>query len=90
MDERVTPVEAQQRHDTARQPALRTGSCARRNLDFVDQIGIAAQARGNEILVSSVLRELVQSAGDLRFGAARDLELKGISDTQRVFELVWD
>jgi eukaryotic-like serine/threonine-protein kinase len=48
---------------------------------------VAAQARGGEILVSSAVRELTD--GDARFGAGRDVELKGISATRRVFRVLW-
>jgi class 3 adenylate cyclase len=50
---------------------------------------IAAQARSGEILASALLRELTQSSGDLRFGAERMLELKGIAGPQRVCEVEW-
>ncbi len=50
---------------------------------------IAAQAQGSEILVSALLKGLVESAGDVRFGAARELDLKGISERQTVFKLDW-
>jgi predicted ATPase/class 3 adenylate cyclase len=50
---------------------------------------IAAQAKGGEILVSSLLKELTQSVGDLRFGKAREVALKGISERQRVFSVEW-
>jgi class 3 adenylate cyclase len=46
---------------------------------------IAAQAQGGEILVSSLLKELTESGGDLRFGEGRVVELKGIAEPQRVF-----
>jgi class 3 adenylate cyclase len=50
---------------------------------------IAAQAQGGEILASALLRELTQSSGDLRFGADRVIELKGIAEPQRVYEVEW-
>jgi class 3 adenylate cyclase len=50
---------------------------------------IAAQARGGEILTSSLLKELTESVGDLRFGKAREVELKGISERQRLFAVEW-
>ena len=50
---------------------------------------IAAQAQGGEILVSSLLKELTESTGDLRFGEAREVKLKGISETQRLFTVEW-
>ena len=51
---------------------------------------IADQARGGEILVSSLLKELTQTAGDIRFGESREVELKGISERQRVFRVEWE
>jgi class 3 adenylate cyclase len=50
---------------------------------------IAAQAKGSEILVSSLLKELTESVGDLRFGKGREVELKGISERQRLFTVEW-
>ncbi len=51
---------------------------------------IAAQAQGGEILVSALAKGLVESAGDMRFGAVQEVELKGISERQRVFAVEWD
>jgi class 3 adenylate cyclase len=48
---------------------------------------IADQASGGEILVSSVLKELTESGGDLEFGEPRELELKGLSGIHRVYPL---
>jgi class 3 adenylate cyclase len=50
---------------------------------------IAARARGDEILVSSLLRELVSSAGEFEFGEERELELKGLTGQYRVFDVSW-
>src|SRR5262249_3306052 len=50
---------------------------------------ITSVALGGEILVSSVLRELVESGGDLHFGEGREVVLKGISGVRRVFEVHW-
>jgi class 3 adenylate cyclase len=50
---------------------------------------IASQARGGEILASSLLKELTQSVGDLRFGEGREVALKGFTDTHRVFPVEW-
>jgi len=50
---------------------------------------IAAQARGGQILVSSLLKALVDSAGDLAFDEGRDVELKGLSGTHRMHEVLW-
>jgi len=52
---------------------------------------IAAQAMGGEILVSEELREAAASGdGDgLRFDDGRDLELKGLAGSHRVFRAEW-
>ncbi|MEX2159951.1 MAG: AAA family ATPase [Dehalococcoidia bacterium] len=50
---------------------------------------IADQARGGEILVSSLLRELTNSAGEFQFDDGRSVDLKGLSSTQRVFRVAW-
>ena len=50
---------------------------------------IADQARSDEILVSSLLKELVQTSADLRFGEAREIELKGLSGKHLVFAAEW-
>jgi class 3 adenylate cyclase len=51
---------------------------------------IAAQASAGEILVSSLLKELTESTGDLCFDAGRQVELKGITGGQRVFAVEWE
>ena len=38
---------------------------------------IAGQAQGGEILVSSLLKEFTESAGDIPFGEGREVELEG-------------
>jgi class 3 adenylate cyclase len=50
---------------------------------------IAAQAKGGEILVSALLKELTESGGDLRFGEERSVALKGISVPHKVFAVEW-
>jgi len=49
---------------------------------------IANQARGGEILVSSLVREIVESRGDLVFGDAREAELKGLDGTYRLHPIL--
>jgi class 3 adenylate cyclase len=46
---------------------------------------IAGEADGGEILASALLRELTESAGDIRFGAGRELTLKGLAGTHQVY-----
>lgn len=50
---------------------------------------IAGQAHGGEILVSSLLKELAESAGDIEFGEPRVAELKGFTTPQAMFPVVW-
>jgi adenylate cyclase len=50
---------------------------------------IAAEARGSEILVSSLVRDLTESAGEFAFATPRDVELKGLSGTHRVSSVLW-
>jgi len=45
---------------------------------------IAGQARGGEILVSSLLRDLVESAGDFHFDDGREVALKGLAGVHRI------
>jgi class 3 adenylate cyclase len=49
---------------------------------------IANLARGGEILVSSLVREIVESRGDLRFGTSRDVELKGLDGRHRLHPIL--
>jgi len=50
---------------------------------------ICDQARGEEILVSSLTKELTDSSGDLIFSGNREVELKGLNGTFRVWTLDW-
>ena len=50
---------------------------------------IMAQARGQEILVSSRLKRLLQGSRELQFGEGRTLELKGLGTLQRVYPVSW-
>jgi class 3 adenylate cyclase len=50
---------------------------------------IANQARGGEVLVSSLVREIVESRGDLTFGDTRQAELKGLAGTHALHPVDW-
>jgi class 3 adenylate cyclase len=50
---------------------------------------IADQAHGGEILVSSLTKELTDSSGDLDFTDNREVALKGLNGTFRVWSLAW-
>lgn len=50
---------------------------------------VAGAARGGEILVSSLVHEIVETRGDLTFGPPREVELKGIGGTSIVHPVRW-
>lgn len=50
---------------------------------------IAAQARGGEILASSLLKEITESVGEFCFEERRDLALRGLSGTYGVHPVTW-
>ncbi len=73
---------------------LHTGEAIKEADDFFGRnvilaARIANEAQGGQILVSSLLRELTESGGDITFGEGREVELKGLSGRHRVFEVVW-
>ncbi len=72
---------------------LHTGEAIKEADDFFGKnvilaARIANEARGGEILVSSLLKELTESAGDIAFGEGREVELKGLTGLHRVFEVM--
>jgi len=73
---------------------LHTGEVIREAEDFFGKnvilaARIASEASGGEILVSSVSKELTESAGDLPFGDGRAVELKGLLGVRQVFDVRW-
>src|SRR5918996_916155 len=73
---------------------LHTGEPIREADDFygkavIQAARIAAEARGSEILVSSLVRDLTESSGEFVFATPRDVELKGLSGTHRVAPVLW-
>lgn len=72
---------------------LHTGEAIREEADFYGQnvvfaARIADEANGGEMLVSSVVKQLTESAGDLRFENERELELDGLAGTHRVYNVI--
>jgi eukaryotic-like serine/threonine-protein kinase len=72
---------------------LHTGEAIREEADFygrniVFAARIADEARGGEILASSVVKQLTESAGDLRFENEREVELDGLTGTHRVYNVI--
>jgi len=73
---------------------LHTGEPVREADDFYGKAvilaaRIAAEARGSEILVSSLVRDLVESSGEFSFGDPTDAVLKGLSGMHRVSAVRW-
>jgi predicted ATPase/class 3 adenylate cyclase len=73
---------------------LHTGEAVKEGDDFFGThvalaARIAAAARGGEILVSSLLKELSDGSGEFAFGPGRDIDLKGFSVSRRVHPLLW-
>ena len=72
---------------------LHTGEAIREESDFygknvVVAARIADEARGGEILVSSVVKQLTESAGDVGFEDAREVELAGLAGTHALYKVV--
>ena len=71
---------------------LHTGEALRDDADFYGKnvvlaARIADQARGQEILASSVVKQLTESAGDVQFEAGREVELDGLAGTHTVYRV---
>ncbi|HEX2126945.1 MAG TPA: adenylate/guanylate cyclase domain-containing protein [Thermoleophilaceae bacterium] len=71
---------------------LHTGEAVRQESDFygknvVVAARIADRARGGEILASSVVKQLTESAGDIRFEQEREVELEGLAGRQLVYRV---
>jgi class 3 adenylate cyclase len=74
---------------------LHTGEVIKEGDDFYGKhvnlaARIAGQAAGGEILVSSLLKELTASGGDIGFDDGRAVELKGLSGGHRVYAVKWE
>jgi len=73
---------------------MHTGEAIQNRGDFLGRTVILASritdtARADEILVSSVLYDATSGSPDLVFGEARTVELQGVSDSQRLFPVLW-
>jgi class 3 adenylate cyclase len=49
---------------------------------------IASAAAGGEIVVSSLVHQLVAQTGEFAFGEAREVELKGIEGSHQIYPVV--
>ncbi|PKB81868.1 MAG: hypothetical protein BZY88_05610 [SAR202 cluster bacterium Io17-Chloro-G9] len=74
---------------------LHTGEAIKEEQDYFGRnvilaARISAKAKGGEILVSSLVKELTDSAGDLNFDDGRDVELKGLAGLARIYPVLWE
>ncbi len=74
---------------------LHTGEAVRDGDDFLGRTVIIASrltglAGPGEILVSSLLRELTEPSREFRFGARREVTLKGVSVPQVISPVIWN
>jgi class 3 adenylate cyclase len=72
---------------------LHTGEAVAQDSDYygrnvVIAARVAAQARGGEILASSVVKQLTESAGDIAFDGGREVELAGLTGTHTLYRVV--
>ena len=51
---------------------------------------VANEATGGEILISSLVRQIVEARGDLEFGEPRTAELKGIAGSHVLTPVDWN
>jgi len=73
---------------------VHTGEAIQHNGDFYGKsvilaARIADRAQGGEILVSSLVEQLVEPSGELRFRDAGEAELKGLSEPQHLYRVAW-
>jgi class 3 adenylate cyclase/ketosteroid isomerase-like protein len=73
---------------------LHTGEPVRQADDFYGRdvayaARIGSAANGGEVLVSSLVKSLVEPSGSVTFAAARELALKGFDGLQTVFAVDW-
>jgi class 3 adenylate cyclase len=74
---------------------LHTGEAIREADDFFGKnvilaARIAESAKGTQILASSLVKALTESAGDIFFGEEHRTELRGLSGSYRLFEVLWE
>ena len=73
---------------------INTGEAIVENNDYFgravnEAARISAQASSEEILVSSVSKRMADSAGDIAFGDAREIDLKGLPGSHIVYPALW-
>ena len=73
---------------------IHTGEAIKESEDFFGRnvimaARISSKAQGGQILVSSLVKEMTESSGDIRFDDGQDVELKGLAGLARVHRVEW-
>jgi class 3 adenylate cyclase len=73
---------------------MHSGEAIRQEGDFLGRTVILASritdaAGADEILVSSTLYDVTSGTAELTFGDARSVELQGVTDSQRLYPVLW-
>jgi class 3 adenylate cyclase len=74
---------------------LHTGEALREADDFLGRTVIVAsriadEAKGGQVLVSALLKELTDGTGEFLFGDLREVQLKGLTQTYRLYPVEWE
>ena len=74
---------------------LHTGEALKEADDFLGRTVIVAsriadEAKAGQILVSALLKELTDGTGEFVFGDLREVRLKGLSQTYRIYPVEWE
>jgi class 3 adenylate cyclase len=57
--------------------------------NFILAARLADQAQGGRILISALVKEIIESSSEFTFDEGREMELKGLPGTHRVYEVMW-
>jgi class 3 adenylate cyclase len=74
---------------------LHVGEALREADDFLGRTVIVAsriadEAKGGQVLVSALLKELTDGTGEFEFGDLHEVSLKGLTQTYRLYPVEWD
>ena len=74
---------------------LHTGEAIKEGEDFFGRnvilaARISAKAKGGQILVSSLFKELTERGAEIQFGEAQEVELKGLAGVARIYAVLWE
>lgn len=74
---------------------INTGEAILENDDYFgravnEAARICDQADSDEIIVSSTSKTMADSAGDIKFGNSRKIQLKGLPGTHVVYSVIWE